>query len=350
MSDLNSSIFAGPQNGAWASQWREALRSYNLDTDRVQARLIGYSENATYRCEDAESGHSYILRLHRPGFRSKSHIRSEVQWIEQLRQDRVVSTPGVRRTASGELVGEFSTADGTVQYAVLFEHMRGTEPSVDSLASVMFQIGTLTARLHQHARLWSRPEGFERPEWTIRTLIGQDSLWGRWTDTPEVDVIPGARSLLRDAERKATDELAEYGMARDRYGLIHGDLRSTNLLIEDTQVNVIDFDDCGFGWFMYDLACSLSFNEHHQMVDRWVQEWIRGYNCVHQLRAEDVYVIPALVMIRRLLLVSWLEARRETELANGIRGTFVEESVEIARKYLSDEFLAFCLVPVEAGT
>ena len=43
-------------------------------------------------------------------------------------------------------------------------------------------------------------------------------------------------------------------------------MRLANLLVDGRDVSVIDFDDCGFGWFMYDLGSSVSFIEHDPTV------------------------------------------------------------------------------------
>jgi Ser/Thr protein kinase RdoA (MazF antagonist) len=45
------------------------------------------------------------------------------------------------------------------------------------------------------------------------------------------------------------------------FGLIHADLRLANLMVDDQGLTAIDFDDCGFGWWVYDLASALSFIE-----------------------------------------------------------------------------------------
>ena len=57
--------------------------------------------------------------------------------------------------------------------------------------------------------------------------------------------------------------------AVERFGLVHADLRLANLLVEDEKVNVIDFDDCGYSWFMYDFGTAVSF------IDRTTLRGIR---------------------------------------------------------------------------
>ena len=54
-----------------------------------------------------------------------------------------------------------------------------------------------------------------------------------------------------------------YGQGRERFGLVHADIRLANLLVDGDHVRVIDFDDCGLSWFMYDFATTVSFIEDH---------------------------------------------------------------------------------------
>ena len=58
--------------------------------------------------------------------------------------------------------------------------------------------------------------------------------------------------------RRCAQRLHAYGTDIDRFGLIHADMRLGNLLVDGERVTLLDFDDCGFGWFLYDLAASLS--------------------------------------------------------------------------------------------
>ena len=46
--------------------------------------------------------------------------------------------------------------------------------------------------------------------------------------------------------------------AAGRAGLIHGDLHQENYLFERGTARAIDFDDCGWGFFLYDVAVTLS--------------------------------------------------------------------------------------------
>ena len=57
-------------------------------------------------------------------------------------------------------------------------------------------------------------------------------------------------------------------------------MRLANLLVDGDEVKVIDFDDCGFSWHLYDAATAVSFFEHEPHVPELMDAWVRGYRRV----------------------------------------------------------------------
>ncbi len=82
-----------------------------------------------------------------------------------------------------------------------------------------------------------------------------------------------------DAARAAGARTAR---GRERFGLVHADIRLANLLVDGEHVRVIDFDDCGFSWFMYDFATTVSFIEDHPRRAR--AEGTRGWRATARWR------------------------------------------------------------------
>jgi Ser/Thr protein kinase RdoA (MazF antagonist) len=100
-------------------------------------------------------------------------------------------------------------------------------------------------------------------------------------------------------------------------------------------VHVIDFDDCGDSWYLYDLAASLSFIEHEPYVPELVDAWVAGYREVAPLSAEEEAELPTFVLLRRLLLVAWIGSHAETETARGLGAGYTAGSCDLAEQYLS---------------
>jgi Ser/Thr protein kinase RdoA (MazF antagonist) len=215
----------------------------------------------------------------------------------------------------------------------MFKFMTGREPPEDELLGPFERLGDVSARMHEHAKRWQLPPGFTRHSWDYETSLGSRPTWGRWRDgmgmTPEREAILGRMS---EAIRR---RLERYGKPRERFGLTHADIRLANLLVEGAHTRVIDFDDCGFSWYLYDLGTALSFIEHRPDVPALVDAWLRGYHKVVPLSAEERAEIPTFIMLRRLLLVAWIGSHAETDLAKSLGAAYTEGSCGLAESYLS---------------
>jgi Ser/Thr protein kinase RdoA (MazF antagonist) len=101
-------------------------------------------------------------------------------------------------------------------------------------------------------------------------------------------------------------------------------------------VRVIDFDDCGFSWFMYDFATTVSFFEDHPQVPELKDAWVEGLPLGGAARPRRRAELDTFVMLRRLLLVAWIGSHHEfaTEAAE-LGAGFTEGSCALAERYLS---------------
>jgi Ser/Thr protein kinase RdoA (MazF antagonist) len=304
-----------------------AVRRYALPAD-VSVSMINLSENATYRVE-AGDGRKWALRVHREGYHSKAAIASELAWLMDLRAQGVVVTPRPVKGSDGQIIQDVSE-----RHVVLSDWETGTEPGIGQDLTKPFEIlGEVTARMHGHARTWTRPTFFTRFTWDFQTSLGEAKPhWGRWRDGMGVDAA--MEKLFGRTVAVIGRRLAAYGQDPDRFGLIHCDLRLANLLIDNGSVKVIDFDDCGFGWYMYDAATPVSFYEHEPQVPGLIEAWKAGYRKVLALSKEDEQEIPTFIMLRRLLLVAWIGSHAETDLARSMGLPYTEGTVGLCEDYL----------------
>ena len=167
----------------------------------------------------------------------------------------------------------------------------------------------------------------------MSTTLGDRPHWGPWQSS--VTDAEQLKQLERLAE-VVTARLRTYGEGAARFGLVHADLRLANLLVDRRRITVIDFEDCGLSWYLYDLACALTFNEDRADVRDLVELWVDGYRQVEQLSAEDEQEIDTFLMLRRLMLTAYAGLRHDTELAAEMRATgYNARTCVIAEPYLS---------------
>ena len=310
-----------------------ATARYDLPSG-LSVTMINLSENATYRIE-APDGRRWALRIHRDGYHSRTAIASELSWLIDLRQAGVVVTPVPIKGKDGEFIQQAGHASiGRPRHIVLFGWETGAEPGMaEDLAEPFEILGEVTARMHLHARAWQRPPWFSRLTWDFETSLGdRNPHWGRWRDGMGMD--SSKEKLFGRTVALIGARLSRYGKSSDRFGLIHCDLRLANLLIDGGSVKVIDFDDCGLGWYMYDAATPVSFYEHEPQVPELIEAWKKGYRRVRHLSPEDEAEIPTFVMLRRLLLVAWIGSHAETDLAQSMGLPYTEGTVKLCEDYL----------------
>jgi len=108
-----------------------------------------------------------------------------------------------------------------------------------------------------------------------------------------------------------------------------------NLLVDGDAITVIDFDDSGFSWYLYDLGTAVSFFEHSPEVPALVDSWLDGYRQAGELPAEDQAEIWTFIMFRRLLLVAWIGSHRAVDIAAELGGGYTRDSCDLAETYLS---------------
>ena len=309
---------------------RAALEPFGFPAD-AHIALLSLSENATYRIDDAAAKRTAVLRVHRTGYHPPGAVASELAWLQALRRDEGLLTPAVYRAADGRDVVDV-TVGGLTRQTVLFEWLPGTEPPEDKLSEKFELLGEICARMHRHSRSWQRPAGFVRFDWDFDCCVGATPRWGRWQDgigvgIQELEILTRAAALMRE-------RLDRYGRGTDRFGLIHADVRLANLLADGDDIQVIDFDDCGFGWFMFDLATAVSFIEHDPRVPELCGAWVRGYRRVLPLPAEDEAEIATFVLLRRLQLVAWVGSHRFADAALELGAEFTVGCCELAERYL----------------
>ena len=88
-------------------------------------------------------------------------------------------------------------------------------------------------------------------------------------------------------------------------------MRLANLLIDDDRTRFIDFDDCGWGWFLYDFAAAISFIEDDPLIPSLKAAWVRGYRSVRSMSSEEEAEIDTFVMLRRMALLAWIGSHIE---------------------------------------
>ena len=240
----------------------EILGQYDLG--EYQAESINHEFNSTFAVTSA-GGERFALRINVNSTRSLENLRAEIFWVNTI---TALNTPTPRATRSG---------DDTTE-----EQLRAA--------------GAAMAALHQSSTGLVFPEGAELPDFS-------DFFWG------ERDFLIGPSSVLPPKDR---DQVA---VARERimFALselggvaapqpIHADLHPWNLMWHEGTIAVFDFDDCGWGLPVQDLATALYYLDTAEQRSALLE----GYSSVRELPSYTAEQLHLLLLQRRIQLLNYL--------------------------------------------
>jgi Ser/Thr protein kinase RdoA (MazF antagonist) len=120
--------------------------------------------------------------------------------------------------------------------------------------------------------------------------------------------------------------------ATQRQQIIHADLHGWNVMWDDGKLSVLDFDDCGIGLPLQDLATAIYY------LDTPEQEAAlkEGYASVAPLPAHSQSDLDVLLLQRRIILLSYLYETSNIAEIRAMIPDYLIESIRRIEKYLGD--------------
>ena len=210
----------------------------------------------------------------------------------------------------------------------------GVEGDVETLARTFHTIGVLAARLHNQSSRWRPPPGFTRQAWDVEGLVGEQPLWGRFWELAALS--ESERALMIRARDRVRADLSGLERTPRNYGLIHADFAPENLMVDGSRVRLIDFDDAGYGWHLFEIATTLYFHIGQPYFEAVERATIAGYRTERELSAADEALLPLFYTARGFTYLGWVHTRHETETARELTPMLIELSCGVARRYLGE--------------
>lgn len=308
---------------------KRALEAYPLEV--ISVNLLRYVLNAEFlveaRPQDGGSAKRYVLRVSAPGFHTKAEIASEMEWLDAINRDTKLSVPVPVRTKKGEWVEPVDHPElGIWRHCVLFEYVPSQSIKDQINPKQMEFLGALIALLHKHGERFNPPKGFVRQHWDL------EGLKGELLDVPPTQAFAALteeeRQVVSDAEEIVRAGMDALGHGPNVYGLIHGDLHLKSMLFDKGKPVVIDFDTCGYGYYIYDLAVAIWDIFDREDFSELRVALMQGYRKVRQLTAREESLLMNFVAGRLMAqIITWAPRRAHSPLTE-IADTAIEKQVE----------------------
>ena len=292
-----------------------AIKEFPVAPNNIE--LVAHSENVTFRVTSPDSDNDYVLRLHRPGYNSIEELNSERQWTRALNEAGIAAPESVLTRGGDDFVltdipggdeQRFAGMTLWIEGTPLCDYMETTSGR-DERTSIFARIGELAAAMHNQSTGWQEPAGFTRPLLDAEGLLGEAPRWGRFWQ--HADLTNAERSLLLRTRDRLGARLGTYGMAPGIFSLIHADINTENIVHNDGDLALIDFDDAAYGWHMYDIAAALVNECRAADIESICAATLEGYRKHRALEDRDADMLRTFLLIRGMVTIGWFHQRPE---------------------------------------
>lgn len=285
---------------------RTAVAAYDLP-QIARLQLLEGGNNTTYEVV-TEGRKRLVLRIHRPGFRTATYINSELRFLQHLR-DCGVQVPQPVPARDGRLVVEAGQRYCDLLTWVAGEARGRLEPAA------VHSVGRACGLVHNASARFVPAADFELPRWDADGMFT--------TQASPFRPLLGLDEILSPVDRRLFDEIAERTRAafdaiagEGSFGVIHGDYILGNCHLrrsgDEWHVGVFDFDDCGWGYYLYDL-CPVLANlagypgavADNPDYPALRAAYLDGYRTARELPAEWEKYLPVLMAARNANHCLW---------------------------------------------
>ena len=290
---------------------KTALSFYGLDTD---TKLLRNYDNLVYQVKAEQV---YALKIYSPTINYQRLI-STVEWLSALRRDTDLLVPKPVPNNRGNLISQIED-----RYCVLFEWLNGEPVSRSMSSEVARKIGEIIAKLHLHAVNY-RPNNYTGDRFDYNYFFGSASWW----QAEAKERLQNNYESLIPAIEKAKGLISSMEESPEQFGMIHSDLHFSNVISNKEQYAVIDFGECGMGYYLMDIAVTESEFEDYKSADELIAAFRAGYR---DYRSFPNYDVETFKVISSLLLLEWIfESESDRVRQDKIR--WVPEIVETMTK------------------
>jgi Ser/Thr protein kinase RdoA (MazF antagonist) len=239
-------------------------------------------------------------------------IESELAWLAALRRDTGLAVPEPLRAASGASItlGQAHGVEPRVCSAMRW--IGGRIRTHDAVPAQLELVGALTAQLHNHAAAWAVPPGFARVRWDWHAFFGDTALFaGLGVEAAWELISPAHRPAFARASERLRAAMDDLGDGSEAFGLIHADLHLDNVLFAGGEAHAIDFDDCGFGHWVYDIAVALWPLRGRDAWPAYRDAFLAGYARHRPVPAGQLRHLDAFIAGRDAMIGLWLAAEAQ---------------------------------------
>jgi amicoumacin kinase len=280
-----------------------AMVCFEIESDKI--KLLDGFESFIY--EFSRDDGDFILRIGHSLRRTPELIAGEVDWINYL-ADGGANVARAILSKNGKLVEAIEDGHGDQFLATAFVRAPGGPFWEQQIpADFTAHYGEVLGRIHRLTKDYVPTDlAWRRFEWDAPGNLEIAD----WLPSSETAVLQKFQELIPYFETLPKDQ--------DGYGLIHQDAHGGNFFVHAGQITLFDFDDCVYGWFIYDIAMVFFYElmwkvDDSTAVEKFCRAFMAGYRRENQLDPKWLESIPYFLKLREIDLYALIHRSFDME-------------------------------------
>jgi Ser/Thr protein kinase RdoA (MazF antagonist) len=293
------------------------LTEYGIDHARL--RQVTEASNIIYHVSSNQRG-EFALRMTAPkSCHDSTDIRSEVAWLRALARETDLGIAEPIARLDGRYVTTVSPSeDGAPINSVLFRWVPGVMLDERLTPDNVAQMGSLMARLHEHAATFEPPDGFRIRRYSSVFPYADEAFAHvepivLFEPGPNAALSEEQRSLFEQALQLAESEIRALGFDSSEIRVIHNDLHMWNVKVAKNRLYALDFEDMMWGHPLQDVATTLYYFRWDDRFEVMRDAFRRGYMAVRPWPEQHEGQLEILMAGRMLLLANYVAASEDAE-------------------------------------
>ncbi|MCP5076984.1 MAG: phosphotransferase [Psychromonas sp.] len=248
--------------------------------------------NESYKVTTANK--NYLLRIYRYQWRTLEEIQFELDALLHLNENGADIAYPIA-TINGDYIINVEAPEG-LRYAILTSYIEGNVADLSIPENVILYAEHM-ADIHQKSAGFKSNK--QRFQLNCKHLITEPLQRIK----PFLRDRPDDWQFLTEYANSLTIQLQSGFDNSLDIGFCHGDLHGGNAHLSNNKIVSFDFDCCGIGLRVYDLAIFKWATKHGKKEESVWDSFLNAYQKFNRLTESDLALIGALVSIRQIWLI-----------------------------------------------
>lgn len=296
-------------------------------------KFFGQDTNINYVIEHNKK--KYFMKIFMDHSSTIDDNIAEAVLLEHLSNTTNLHVPRVLKNQDGSYVTTiFSPTDQQEKHIMVATFLTGEALDGNETKERLVELGRTMAILHQSAQSLVIPEGVTFKKWD-RVLYWRNEEIHYHKEEHKDKMSQEDRDLLDHVFPYLDNRLQE--LYQGDSILVHGDLNPWNVLIEDQQIKLIDFEDIIIGTPIQDVAITLfyyRYDPNYTYTD--IRDWLlEGYQEINPNFQPDWEIVEMLIIARTVNFINFVLLIEEDPKA------YIKERLRRLKEYLNMYNISF---------